>query len=284
MKNISQATIDRIIQTAMDEDYVHDDVTTKYLIDKNQHSQAYIISREDAVICGNDIVQKIFKRFDPSVKFFSYCKDGSKIKKNEPVVFIEGPTRCLLSCERVALNFLGHLSGISTLTAEFVKQTAGTKVKILDTRKTTPGLRDLEKYAVRCAQGENHRRDLSDMVLVKDNHLLAKQYDLDIPRLISTLRSKTKKKIEIEVDTLSQFKNALRAKPDIILLDNMTPAQLKKAVQMKNQCRSGILLEASGGVNLKTIVKISRTGIDRISIGQLTHSAPNVNFSMEFVK
>ncbi len=283
MKNINN-TIDRIIQIAMDEDFVDRDVTTQNLVDKNQISQAYILSREDAVICGNDIVKKIFKKIDTQVKVFSYHKDGEDIKKNEPVIFLKGPTRSILSCERVALNFLGHLSGISTLTAEFVKLVSGTSVKILDTRKTTPGLRDLEKYAVRCAKGENHRRDLSDMVLIKDNHLLAKAQNLSMATIIARLRAKTKKKIELEVDTLSQYKEALLAKPDIILLDNMTIGQIKNAVKLKKASNSKILLEASGGINLKSIVKISKTGIDRISIGQLTHSANSINFSMEFVK
>lgn len=283
MKNINNS-IGRIIQTAMDEDFVHRDVTTQYLVDKNQISQAYILSREDAVICGNDIVKKIFQKIDAQVKFFSYHKDGEDIKKNEPVIFLKGPTRSLLSCERVALNFLGHLSGISTLTAEFVKLVSGTRVKILDTRKTTPGLRDLEKYAVRCAKGENHRRDLSDMVLIKDNHLLAKAQDLSMATIIARLRAKTKKKIELEVDTLSQYREALLAKPDIILLDNMTLSQIKQAVNLKKKIDSKILLEVSGGINLQSIVKISKTGIDRISIGALTHSAKSVNFSMEFVR
>ncbi len=283
MKNINN-TIDRIIQIAMDEDFVHRDVTTQNLVDKNQISQAYILSREDAVICGNDIVKKIFKKIDTQVKVFSYHKDGQDIKKNEPVIFLKGPTRSILSCERVALNFLGHLSGISTLTAEFVKLVSGTSVKILDTRKTTPGLRDLEKYAVRCAKGENHRRDLSDMVLIKDNHLLAKAQNLSMATIIARLRAKTKKKIELEVDTLSQYREALLAKPDIILLDNMTLSQIKQAVNIKKKAGSKILLEVSGGINLQSIVKISKTGIDRISIGALTHSAKSVNFSMEFVR
>ncbi len=283
MKNINNS-IDRIIQTAMDEDFVHRDVTTQNLVDKNQISQAYILSREDAVICGNDIVKKIFKKIDTRIKVFSYHKDGEDIKKNEPVIFLKGPTRSILSCERVALNFLGHLSGISTLTAEFVKLAAGTRVKILDTRKTTPGLRDLEKYAVRCAKGENHRRDLSDMVLIKDNHLLAKAQNLSMATIIARLRAKTKKRIELEVDTLSQYKEALLAKPDIILLDNMTLSQIKQAVDLKKKIDSKILLEVSGGINLQSIVKISKTGIDRISIGALTHSAKSVNFSMEFVR
>ncbi len=283
MKNI-KSSVSHIIQAALDEDFVYEDVTTRFLVKKNQTSEAYIVSREDAVICGNEIVKKVFKKFDPNVKIFSYHKDGARIRKDEPVIFMSGLTRSLLSCERVALNFLGHLSGISTLTAQFVKLTAKTNVKILDTRKTTPGLRDLEKYAVRCAKGENHRRDLREMVLIKDNHLLAKQYHLSISEIISRLRRKTKKKIELEVDTLAQFKEALLAKPDIILLDNMNLVQLKNAVHLKKKSGSKILLEASGGVNLKTIVNISKTGIDRISIGALTHSADNINFSMEFVK
>lgn len=283
MKNIKKQ-VNRIIQTAMDEDFVNDDVTTKCLVNKNQISEGYILSREDAIICGTEIVKATFKKFDPKVKVFLYQKDGTKIKKNEPVIFLKGSTRSILSCERIALNFLGHLSGIATLTNQCVEKVANSKVKILDTRKTTPGLRDLEKYAVRCGQGENHRRDLKAMVLIKDNHLLAKQNHLTFSTIISQLRRQTKKKIELEVDTLSQFKEALSARPDIILLDNMTISQIKQAVILKKQSGHKILLEASGGVDLKTILNISKTGIDRISIGQLTHSANSVNFSMELVK
>lgn len=271
----------QIIQTALAEDRVHNDITTQTLVDKKQISQAYIISREDAVICGNGVIKEIFKKFGAKTTVVSYHKDGDKIKKNEPVIFIKGPTATILSCERVALNFLARLSGISTVTAEFVNQ-AG-KAKILDTRKTTPGLRDLEKYAVTCGGGFNHRRDLSDMVLIKDNHLAAQAKDMTLADVIRKVRAATSKKIELEVDTLEQFKQALPARPDIILLDNMTPEQLRTAVRLKKQTGSKVLLEASGGINLNNIAKVAKTGVDRISIGQLTHSVKSTDFSLEFV-
>ncbi len=279
-----KTTITQIIKRALKEDFAHNDVTTKNLVNKNQVSEAYIISKQEGIICGNDIVKEIFHKYDPSIKVHCYHKDGQSIKKNEPVIFIFGSTRSLLSCERVALNFLGHLSGIASLTAQFVKKVSETKVKILDTRKTAPGFRDLEKYAVRCAGGENHRRDLNDMILIKDNHLLAKDSADTFTQIIKSLRRKTKKKIELEVDTIEQFQEALIAQPDIILLDNMSIQQLKHAVRLRKKAGSKILLEASGGVNLQTVVAISKTGIDRISVGQLTHSANSLNFSMEFVK
>lgn len=273
--------ISQIIQNALAEDRAYNDITTKTLVDKKKISQAYIISREDAVICGNAVIKEIFKKFDAKATVVSYHKDGDRIKKNEPVIFIKGPTATILSCERIALNFLARLSGIATLTAEFVKQ-AG-KAQILDTRKTTPGLRDLEKYAVVCGGGFNHRRDLSDMVLIKDNHLAAQAKDMTISDIIRKVRQEAKKKIELEVDTLKQFTEALQARPDIILLDNMTTAQLKTAVRLKKHAKSKVLLEASGGIDLRNIAKVARTGVDRISIGQLTHSVKAVDFSLEFV-
>lgn len=279
--NSMQKSINRIIQTAMDEDHVYDDVTTKILVDKKQTSQAYIISREEGIVCGSGIVKKIFQKFDRRVKVFAYHKDGDNIRKNEPIIFIKGPTRSILSCERIALNFLGRLSGIATLTSEFVKR-AGSKIKILDTRKTTPGLRILEKMAVKTGGGTSHRLNLSDMVLIKDNHRLAKN-KLSLKEAVNRLRQATNKKIEIEVDTLEQFKEVLSAKPDFILLDNMSAAQLQKAVMLKKKIRSKVLLEASGGINLQTVSKIAKTGIDRISVGQLTHSAKSIDFSLEFV-
>jgi nicotinate-nucleotide pyrophosphorylase (carboxylating) len=272
-----------IIRTAMDEDRVHDDLTTKILIDRKQISQAYIISREEAVVCGSAVVKEIFKKFDPKATVVSYHKDGEMIKKNEPVIFLKGSTATILACERISLNFLARLSGISTLTTEFVKRAEGTQAKILDTRKTTPGLRDLEKYAVVCGGGVNHRRDLSDMVLIKDNHLAAQPPDMSLSDIIRTVRTTTKKKIELEVDTLKQFSEALPARPDIILLDNMTIAQLQTAVWLRKQAKSKVILEASGGINLKNISKIAKTGVDRISIGQLTHSVRSIDFALEFV-
>lgn len=273
--------IKRLIQNAIEEDRVHHDITTKTLIDKKQISSAYILTRQDAIGCGFEIVKTIFKTVDPRVKIAAYYKDGSALKKNEPVVFLHGATRSLLSAERVALNFLGHLSGIATLTQQFVQAIKPYKTKILDTRKTTPGLRALEKYAVKCGGGENHRRDLSDMILIKDNHLLSKTYSL--AETVAIVRKKTKKEIEVEVDTLEQFKEILPQNPDMILLDNMSLGEMKQAVALKRKNRAKTLLEASGGVNLKTVKNIAATGVDRISVGQLTHSAPVVDFSLEFV-
>lgn len=284
MKYPLPKTIDRLIETAMHEDRVRHDITTRILVDKKKISQAYIISRQNARLCGVAIVRKIFKKFDPSVRVYAYHKDGDAVNPNEPVIYIQGPTSAILSCERITLNFLGHLSGIATLTSAFVEKVKGTKARILDTRKTTIGFRDLEKYAVRCGGGDNHRRDLSDMVLIKDNHLLSYENQLDIPGTIKSLRKKTGKLIEIEVDTLDQFCEALNAGPDIILLDNMTTAQIKKAVFLNKKSGRKILLEASGNVRLDTVSAIAKTGVDRISVGQLTHSAKNVDFSMEFVK
>lgn len=280
---LDSKTISRIIQTALAEDRVGHDITTNALIDKRQTSEAYIISRQDAVICGTAIVKEIFKITGNKVRAFAYHKDGAKIRKNEPVIFLKGNTRAILSDERVALNFLGHLSGIATLTSKFVEAVKPYHAKVFDTRKTTPGLRDLEKYAVRCGGGENHRRDLSDMGLIKDNHLSSLK-DLSLADVIKIARRKTQKRVEIEVETLEQLKHVLPVKPDIILLDNMTPAQIQKAVLLKRKFKSRCLLEASGGITLKNIKQFAKTGVNRISVGTMTHSAAAINFSLEMVR
>ncbi len=276
-----QKEIAKIINNAIKEDCVDNDITTNSLIDKNQKSEAYIISRQDAVVCGTTIVQQVFKIVDPKVTVFAYRKEGERISKNEPLIFIKGSTRSILSGERLALNFLGRLSGIATLTSQYVEK-AGPKVKILDTRKTTPGLRNLEKMAVVTGGGTNHRFNLREMVLIKDNHRLATQKEISLAEAVSRAK-KTKKKIEIEVDNIDQFHQAIAAKPDIILLDNMPPAQIRKAVSIKKLLKSKTLLEASGGINLKTVSVIAKSGVDRISVGKITHSAPCVDYSLEFV-
>jgi nicotinate-nucleotide pyrophosphorylase (carboxylating) len=202
------------------------------------------------------------------------------------IAIVEGPMRALLAMERTALNFLQRLSGIATLTAQFVAEVEGTKAVILDTRKTTPGWRALEKYAVRCGGGTNHRIGLYDAVLIKDNHLawLADGGD-PIGRAVEAARAgapKGTKFIEVEVDTLEQLDRALEVKPDIILVDNLGPEKLAEAVRRRNERAPGILLEASGGVNLSTVRALAETGVDRISVGALTHSAPALDIGLDF--
>lgn len=281
--NLRENDIDRIITLAMKEDAVDHDVTTNLLVAKDQVSAAAIISRENAVVCGLKIAARIFQKYSRAVRLQFHCQDGARIQKNDRVVSLKGPTAAILSCERVTLNFLSHLSGIATLTGEFVKRVAPLNVRIFDTRKTTPGLRLLEKMAVRCGGGENHRFDLSDMVLIKDNHRIAGQKALSLSGAVALVRRKTQKTIEVEVDTLSQFKEALPSGPDIILLDNMSCSTMRQAVKLNRAAGHPCLLEASGGVTLRNVGAIAQTGVDRISVGALTHSARGINFSMEFL-
>ncbi len=275
--------LDQIITQALKEDFAHADITTNLLIAQNSQSEAKIIFKETAILCGIDLVKKVFLKNSRTIKFPHALKDGTKVKKGTSVLTVRGKTKEILTAERTALNFLSHLSGISTLTHEFVTKIHPLKAKICDTRKTTPGLRDLEKYAVFCGKGHNHRRDLRDFVLVKDNHILANTQFNSLEALIQHLRKKTKKTIEIEVDNLVQLKDVLKEPPDIVLLDNMNKTQLLKAIKIRSQSKKAqkTLFEASGGITLKNVRSIAQTGVDRISIGALTHSAQAVDVSLE---
>lgn len=275
--------LNQLIRRALREDAADNDITTNSLIPKRRISNAAIIVKEDAIVCGLKVAERVFKLLDPRIHFETIHGDGKKVKRNTVVARIKGKTRAILTGERVALNFLGYLSGIGTDTSRFVDKTRGTKVRILDTRKTTPGLRLLEKFAVRCGGGHNHRPDLSELVLIKDNHRDACHPHLSIPEAIKRARHKTKKIIEIEVDNLDQFKKALTANPDMILLDNMTCAQMKKAVAVirKLPRKKRPILEASGGITLRNVAQVARTGVDCISIGSLTHSHNSIDVSLE---
>ena len=277
--------LNQLIRRTLREDAANNDITTNSLIPKNHVSQAVIIIKEDATVCGLTIVERVFKIMDPRIHFQIIHKDGKKVKRNTIVAKLEGKTRAILTGERVALNFLGYLSGIGTDTSRFVEKTRHTKARILDTRKTTPGLRLLEKAAVKCGGGHNHRPDLGELVLIKDNHRDACHPHLSIPQAIERARQKTKKTIEIEVDTLKQFKEALTANPDIILLDNMSCAQMKKAVDIVGKLprKKRPILEASGGITLRSVAQIARTGVDCISIGSLTHPHNGIDVSLELV-
>lgn len=278
-----ETEIQRAIRQALKEDRIAQDITTNLLVSKDQVSKAFIIVKEPAVICGLEIVAAIFRKLDPEVQLHFLCQEGDSVKENSRVVMIKGKTRAILSCERVALNFLAYLSGIATETRKFIKRVSPYKVKIMDTRKTIPGLRALVKMAVRCGGGVNHRFNLKEMVMIKDNHQVAYPKDKTIQDAIRQVRKKTKKLIVVEVDTLSQFKEALASRPDIILLDNMTTRQIRKAVKLNNADPKRCLLEASGGINLRNIRSVARTGVDRISVGALTHSPKAIDFSMEFI-
>ncbi len=277
------AEINRIIEMALREDTARNDVTTNSLIDPWQIARAEIVVRQEAVVCGFDIVQRVFQKLDKSVKLRFFCKEGEKVRKDTRIVLVKGKTRALLSGERTALNFLGHLSGVATAARQYVEAIYPCRTKILDTRKTTPGLRVLEKYAVRCGGAFNHRRNLQEMVIIKDNHRAACRQDRSIVGMVSHLRRITRKVVEVEVDTLPQFQEALEAGADVILLDNMTAVQIQKAVQMRGRMkkRPSPLLEASGGITLQNVRRMAQTGVERISIGALTHSHRFVDVSME---
>jgi nicotinate-nucleotide pyrophosphorylase (carboxylating) len=252
-------------------------------VDPFQKSSARIIAKQKAVVAGAEIAAETFRRLDPELHVRQVTADGAHVENGDAVLEIAGATRSILTGERVALNFLQRLSGIATLTREFVSAIEGTRAQILDTRKTTPGLRQLEKAAVKAGGGVNHRIGLFDMAMVKDNHLAAKG-DLEFlgERIQRLRRERPEIRIELEADTLDQLRDFLTLDGvAVILLDNMSLADLRKAVQLRGD--KNVLLEASGGVTLATVAEIARTGVDFISAGALTHSAPAADFSLEIL-
>lgn len=274
----------KIIKNALEEDIGSGDITSKLTIPKNLKVRAKIIAKESGVIAGILVARNVFKALDKKISFKPLIKDGVHVKKNRTLARIEGNAQKILIGERTALNLLSHLSGIATFTKRVVDRTKPYKVKILDTRKTNPDLRYLEKYAVRCGGGHNHRMGLWDMILIKDNHIQIQRERLKI-KSIETIVNRVKRKkpkglrIEVEVKNLHEFKEALKARPDIIMLDNMAISQIKKAVGLKNEfpAYKNVRLEASGGINLSNVRKIAKTGIDLISIGALTHSTKDLD-------
>lgn len=276
--------INRIIAIALNEDIGKGDITTNAFISQNQISKAALVTRENAVIYGLKVAKRTFEKLDRTIGFKFLHQDGDRVPANTTLAIVKGKTRALLSAERVALNFLCRLSGIATTTAAYLHAIRPYRVKILDTRKTTPGLRTLEKLAVKAAGGTNHRQNLNEMVMIKDNHKLAILSKISLQKIIAHAKKKTRKPIEVEVDNLRDFKAALLAKPDFILLDNMTLTEIKQAVAIKKtyQRVGKPLLEVSGGVNLKNIRSMAQTGVDRISVGALTHSSKAVDIALEF--
>ncbi len=274
--------VHHIVRLALAEDIGQGDITTNAIVPANLKAKAVLRAKADGVICGLILTQETFKTLSLKLQFKALVKDGQRVKKGQTLARIEGPGRALLSGERVAINFLSYLSGIATKTRAFVDAVKPYKSIILDTRKTTPLLRTLERYAVRCGGGVNHRFNLNDMAMIKDNHLAACVKKHSLIEAVNHLRSTTKKRIELEVDTWGQFQEALQSKADIILLDNMTPQQIKRAVMERNRLKSKIALEASGGINLRNVKKYAATGVDRISIGELTHSRQALDISLDF--
>jgi nicotinate-nucleotide pyrophosphorylase (carboxylating) len=271
--------VERAVAAALEEDLGQaGDITTDPIIPPHLTAKAEIVARKAGVIAGLDLAAASFKALDPAAQFVADVADGAHVAAGARLARVQGKARALLSAERVALNFLGHLSGIATLTAAYVAAIDGTKARIACTRKTTPGLRAFEKYAVRAGGGINHRYGLYDAVLVKDNHIAAAG---GLAQALAKLRARTGHlvKVEVEVDTLDQLDEALRFPIDAVLLDNMDVATLKKAVAMVD---GRVLTEASGGVNLERVRKIAETGVDLISVGALTHSAPRLDLALEW--
>jgi len=272
--------VEEAIRVALDEDLgLAGDITTNATIASGIQAEAVIAARKPGVVAGLPLAEAAFLAIAPKTSFSIEIDDGERVKPGTIIARISGEARALLTAERVALNFLGRLSGIATLTRRYVDAVRGTNAKIVDTRKTTPGLRAFEKYAVRCGGGYNHRVGLFDAVLIKDNHIVAAG---GVAQAIQTAKSAVghMTKIEVEVDTLAQLEVVLRENVDCVLLDNMEPAELSKAVKrVAGRC----LTEASGGVNLDTVREIAETGVDLISVGALTHSASVLDLGLDFL-
>ncbi len=274
---MNERTVREIIERALAEDIGHGDITTEAAVDPEAEGKASVIAKQGFVLAGIEVFLEVFLALSPGVDFAVDHMDGDRIKKGETIAALSGPLAALLAGERVALNLLQRMSGIATLTARYVKAVEGTKVRILDTRKTTPGLRALEKYAVRVGGGYNHRFGLYDGALIKDNHIAAaggirKAVNAARKGIPHTLR------IEVECEGMDDVKEALNAGADIIMLDNMDADSMRKAVRLING-RS--LAEASGNMTLGRVRAVAWTGVDFISVGALTHSAPAVDISMK---
>ncbi len=276
------AACQRLLQLGLAEDLgAAGDVTSQALIAPQLQGRAVVVARAPGVLAGAGAAALVFQAVEPRLQVDVRKADGSLLAAGERLAEISGPVRGLLAAERTALNFLQHLCGIATLTRRYVDAVAGLPCRILDTRKTLPGWRLLAKYAVRCGGGANHRLGLHDGLLIKDNHLAAARLPLE--QVIALARQAGPHlPLEIEVDTLQQLEEALPAHPDLVLLDNMTPHQLRDAVQRRNALAPNVLLEASGGVNLQTVRAIAETGVDRLSVGALTHSAPALDIALDY--
>lgn len=276
MQNLNAKAVEAIVDSALKEDIGEGDVTTNAIIPQGLKTQAVLVAEEEGVLCGLGVAELVFRKLDPNLEFEPLLRDGDPVKPGQKLAEIKGNARALLTGERVALNFLQRLSGVATTTKKFVEVAKPYKAKILDTRKTTPGLRALEKYAVRCGGGENHRMGLYDMALIKDNHIMLAG---SVKNALEKVKGKGK--VEIEVETLKQLEEALESRPDIIMLDNMSPGDMEKAVSM---IKGKAKLEASGGINLSNLEQAARTGVDFISIGGLTHSFKSLDITMEMTK
>ena len=276
---LTEAQTARLVKAALDEDHAANDITTLATVLPTRRVRAALVAREVGTLCGVPLALAAFCQCDDKVEIRVDIEDAHRVETGTTVLFINGRARGLLAAERTALNFLQRLSGVASLTARYVDVVRGTRARIVDTRKTTPGWRRLEKYAVRCGGGANHRETLSEAVLVKDNHLAA--LDGDVAIAVRRARQQTHPGtfVQIECDHLEQVRAAVDAGADAVLLDNMSLEMMRDAVAM---AAGRVLTEASGGVRLETVRAIAETGVDRISVGALTHSAPALNLALDF--
>ena len=284
-----QHAAETLIRLALAEDLRGEcDITSVALVPEEQVGMVQIVARQHGVVAGLPMVSQVFAHVDPSVSIDLLCSDGETVMPGRVIANVQGSVRSMLTGERTVLNFLTALGGVATFTRKFVDAIQGTRAKILDTRKTWPGWRLLQKYAVRCGGGTNHRIGLHDGVLIKDNHLAAWRTQSPDGSVAAAIRQCRQcwpgQPIEVEVDTLSQLKDALHETPEIVLLDNMPPALLREAVALRDRVARHVQLEASGGVTMSTISEIANTGVDRISIGALTHSAPALDVAFDWGK
>jgi nicotinate-nucleotide pyrophosphorylase (carboxylating) len=271
--------IDTIIDTALREDIGSGDITTSSIIDSSLKGKAHLVAKEEILLAGINIFAKVFSRLDPEIVVECFYNDGDVIPSGARIGTVTGSMRGMLTAERTALNFLQHLSGIATLTRQYVKKTDTSTVRVIDTRKTTPGLRILEKYAVRMGGGFNHRFGLFDGILIKDNHIAAAGSISEAVKKVRATAPHTLK-IEIEVEDIKGLEEAIEAGADAILLDNMSVKEMEEAVVI---AKKRVLLEASGGITLETVEAIAKTGVNLISVGAITHSARSVDISLEVI-
>jgi nicotinate-nucleotide pyrophosphorylase (carboxylating) len=276
---LSEAEIIKLVQSALDEDAAFGDITTLATVLPTRRTRARLVAREPGVLCGVPLALAAFRIVDERVEIRVDAEDGTALKQDETALFLSGHARGLLAAERTALNFMQHLSGVASLTSRFVEAVKGTRAAIVDTRKTLPGWRRLEKYAVRCGGGTNHRADLASAVLIKDNHLAA--VDGDVALAIKRVRDYAPEDtpVQIEIETPEQARIAIDAGAESLLLDNMSNDAMRECVEI---ARGHCITEASGGVRFDTVRAIAETGVDRISIGALTHSPPALNLALDF--
>ena len=277
----SKSQIEEIVDRALAEDLGKGDVTTEALISSDQRGTGFIVAKREGILAGIEVAKQVFHRVDPELKVEILLEDGARVKPGGKVAKVSGSIASILKAERIALNFLQRLSGIASETNRYVERVEGLPVRIMDTRKTTPGLRSLEKYAVRVGGGENHRMNLGDGILIKDNHPAAlRSQGLNIKEIIAKARQNAPQRlpVEVEVGTMSEALEAVEAGANIVMLDNMNLEDMRKAVK---SIHGGALIEASGGITLGNVRAVAETGVDFISIGALTHSATALDISLE---